>query len=227
MLRIAIVTGTRPGRLNDAVARWILDLARNRPDVHVSRIDVGACRLPPPPTNAALRPGRDACEHVRAWSRTVASFDGFVFVTPETVVSSSATLRSAIDLVADDWRDKAAGFVGYGAQGAARAVEDLRQALAGVGAATVAPPVSLTLVPQPWRRLSFVPNARHAPELHVLLERVVTWASALKSSRMALTATSGLALADIGKAPTSRADVKAETRALEHATAPIRKARNR
>jgi NAD(P)H-dependent FMN reductase len=185
MLRIAIVTGTRPGRLNDAVARWILDLASNRPDVHVSRIDIGAYGLPPA-ASAALRPGSDAGEHVRAWSRTVASFDGFVFVTPEYVPSSSAALRTAIGLAADDWSDKAAGFVGYGAQGAARAVEDLRQALAGVGVASVAPPVSLTLVPRPWRRLSFVPAARHAPEVHVLLERVVTWASALKSSRMAL-----------------------------------------
>jgi NAD(P)H-dependent FMN reductase len=184
MLRIAIVTGTRPGRLDDAVARWILDLGSNRPDVHVSRIDVGAYGLPPA-ANAAQRPSRHACEHVRAWSRTVASFDGFVFVTPEYLLSPPAAFRTAIDLVADDWSDKAAGVVAYGAQGSARAAENLRQALAAVGVATVAPHVALTLVAQPWRRFSFVPDARHAPELHVLLERVISSASALRSLRTA------------------------------------------
>jgi NAD(P)H-dependent FMN reductase len=184
MLRIAIVTGTRPGRLNDAVARWILDLARNRPDAHISRIDIGAYGLPPG-TNVPLRPGQLASEHVRAWSRTVASFDGFVFVTPEYALSSSAALRTAIDLVAADWRDKAAGFVGYGAQRAVHAVEDLRQALAGVGVAALTPHVALTLVPERWRRSSFVPDARHASEVHVLLERVITWAAVLKNARIA------------------------------------------
>jgi hypothetical protein len=88
-----------------AVARWILDLARNCRDVHVSRIDIGAYGLPPA-TNAALRSGRDACEHLGTWSRTVASFDGFVFVTPETAVSSSATLTSAIDRERDPARGR-------------------------------------------------------------------------------------------------------------------------
>jgi NAD(P)H-dependent FMN reductase len=184
MLRIAIVTGTRPGRLNEAVARWILDLAHSRPDVHTAHVDVAAYGLPSGSCASACA-GQLASEHVRAWSRTVASFDGFVFVTPEYVLSSSTGLRTAIHLVAADWRDKAAGFVGYGAQGAMHTVEDLRQALAGAGVVTPTPHVSLTLVPERWRRCSFVPHPRHASELHVLLERVIAWASALKGVRTA------------------------------------------
>jgi NAD(P)H-dependent FMN reductase len=185
MLKIAIVTGTRPGRLNETVARWVLDVARRRADVQVSLVDIGAYGLPPA-EDTRPRVGRYAPEHPRGWSRTVAAFDGFVFVTPEFNQASSAALRSAIEVVARDWRNKAAGFVGYGAQGATRAVEDLRQVLAAVGVATVAPQVSLTLVPEFWSRSSFVPDARHAPELHALLERVITWARALKTVRVAI-----------------------------------------
>ena len=181
MLRIAIVTGTRPGRLNETVARWVLDVARRRADIQVSLVDVGSYGLPPV-VEARLPPARLAQEHLRAWSRTVASFDGFVFVTPEYLLSSSASLNNAICAVANDWRDKAAGFVGYGAQGAVRSVEELRRALAAVGVATVAPQVSLTLVPAPWPQ-SFVPDTGHVPEVQVMLEQVVTWSRALKSVR--------------------------------------------
>lgn len=185
MLRIAIVTGTRPGRLNEAVARWVLDVARRRADVQVSLVDIGAYGLPPA-ADTRPRVGRYAPEHLRGWSRTVAAFDGFVFVTPEFNQASSAAVKSAIEVVARDWRNKAAGFVGYGAQSATRAVEDLRQALAAVGVATVAPQVSLTLVPEFWSRSAFVPDARHAPEVHVLLEQVIAWARALKTVRIAI-----------------------------------------
>jgi NAD(P)H-dependent FMN reductase len=186
MLRIAIVTGTRPGRLNEAVARWILDAAHRRADAHVSLVDISAYGL----FHAEdVTPGPDpyAPEHLRAWSRTVESLDGFVFVTPEYNHASSSALRSAIDTVAGEWRNKAAGFVGYGAQGAVRAVEDLRQALAAAGVATVAPQVSLTLVPDFGSgSSSFAPDPRHAAETHALLEQVISWARALKAVRAAM-----------------------------------------
>ena len=109
-----------------------------------------------------------------------------MFVTPEYNEASAVLLKHAIRVVARDWRSKAAGFVGYGAQGAVRAIDDLRQALVGVGVAPVAPQVSLTLVPGFWKRSSFMPDARHAPDLHVLLDRVITWARALQTLRIAL-----------------------------------------
>lgn len=187
MIRIAIVTGTRPGRLNEAVARWVLDAACRRPDVQASLIDVGAYGLPPA-GDVPPRLGRFAHEHVRAWSRSVASFDGFVFVTPEYLMTASAAVKAAIDVVARDWQGKVAGFVGYGPLGAGRAIDDLRGALAAVGVATVAPSLALTLVPDVGSRAAFVPDAPHVPELHALLEQVISWARTLKSVRLAITA---------------------------------------
>ncbi|HUP08562.1 MAG TPA: NAD(P)H-dependent oxidoreductase [Caldimonas sp.] len=185
MLRIAIVTGTRPGCLNEAVARWVLDVARRHADVEATLIDVGAYGLPPR-ADVPPRLGRYAEEHVRAWSRTVASFDGFVFVTPEYLLSASAGVKAAIDVVARDWHNKVAGFVGYGAQGAGHAVEDLRRALAAVGVATVAPAVALTLVPHFGGRTPFMPDEAHVPELDALLDQVISWANALQAVRLAI-----------------------------------------
>ena len=184
-LRIAIVTAARPGRLNETVARWVLGVARQRGDARISLVDVGDPRLR---LAAAAPPRLDRYppERLEAWSRTVAAFDGFVFVTPEYNEGSSAVLKQAIQLVARDWRNKPAGFVGYGARGGVRAVEDLRKVLVDVGVATVEPQLSLTLVPGFWKPSSFLPAARHAPDMHALFEQVITWARALQTVRVAV-----------------------------------------
>ena len=179
MLRIAIVTGTRPGRLAEVVARWTADLVRRRADVEVALVDIGAYAMPP-------RVGRCTPEHLRTWSRTVAAFDGFIFVTPEYHERSAASLSNAIHVVARDWRNKPAGFIGYGALGAARAVAALRQALCAVGVATIEPRVALTLVQEFWNRSSFVPDPRDAQLVHELLERVIDCARDLKAVRIAI-----------------------------------------
>jgi NAD(P)H-dependent FMN reductase len=65
-------------------------------------------------------------------------------VTPEYNHSFPAALKNAIDFLFREWNDKAAGFVGYGGLGAARAVEQLRPVLAEVKVATVRTQVVLS-----------------------------------------------------------------------------------
>jgi NAD(P)H-dependent FMN reductase len=185
MLRIAIVIGIRPGPLDETVARWIVGIARPRTDAEISLLDLAAYALPPA-GDVSRRPGLCGVEREGAWSRSVASFDGFVFVTPEYSKASSAALKHAIDVAGGQWRNKAAGFVGYGARGAIPAVEDLRGALAAADAAIVTPPLSLTLVPSSSSAPSFVPDPRRAPEVQALLEQVVAWARALKVAGAAM-----------------------------------------
>ncbi len=59
-------------------------------------------------------------EHTRQWASKIASFDGFVFVTPEYNHGTSGVLKNAIDYLYAEWNNKAAGFVSYGAVGGAR-----------------------------------------------------------------------------------------------------------
>jgi NAD(P)H-dependent FMN reductase len=51
----------------------------------------------------------------------IASFDGFVIVTPEYNHGPSGVLKNAIDYLYAEWNNKAVGFVSYGSVGGARA----------------------------------------------------------------------------------------------------------
>jgi NAD(P)H-dependent FMN reductase len=58
------------------------------------------------------RSGQYSRLHTRAWSEAIASFDGYVFVTPEYSHGPSGALKNAIDFRYHEWSDKAAGFLG-------------------------------------------------------------------------------------------------------------------
>jgi len=75
--------------------------------------------------------------HTKAWAQTIASFDAYVFVTPEYNHSTSGALKNALDYLYHEWNNKAAGFVSYGGAGGVRAVEHLRLILAELMVATV------------------------------------------------------------------------------------------
>lgn len=194
MSRIAIVLGsTRPGRRCDQVARWVYDEATTRaagrwPGVEFALVDLAEVGLPllDEPVPAAL--GRYQHEHTRRWSAQVASFDGFVFVTPEYNHSFPAALKNAIDYLFVEWNDKAAGFVSYGFAGGVRAVEQLRLTLAEVKVACVRSQVALNLfsdftisdMAEPGR---FTPADHHRPVLTRMLGEVVDWSEALAQLR--------------------------------------------
>ena len=89
--------------------------------------------------------GKYSKEHTKKWAAKIASFDGYVFVTPEYNHGISGALKNAIDFLYAEWNNKAAGFVGYGSAGGARAVEHLRLVMAEVQVATVRNQVMLSL----------------------------------------------------------------------------------
>ena len=82
-------------------------------------------------------------ESTRVWSRLIDGFDGFVWVTPEYNHGVPAAMKNAVDLLYPEWNNKAAGFVGYGFDGATRAVEQWRSILASVVMFTVRAQVAL------------------------------------------------------------------------------------
>src|SRR3982074_2527118 len=84
--------------------------------------------------------------HTKTWSEKIASLDAYIFVTPEYNHATSAALKNAIDFLYREWNNKAAGFVGYGGAGAARAVSQLRAVMAYLQVATVQSQVQLSLM---------------------------------------------------------------------------------
>ena len=121
--------------------------------------------------------------HTRAWSERIASFDGFVFVTPEYNHGISGALKNAIDFVYKEWNNKAAGFVGYGSVGAVRAVEHLRLGLAECQVATVRSQVALSLFADFENFTVFKPGPSHGKSVSAMLDQVVAWSRALQSVR--------------------------------------------
>ncbi|MEX1131721.1 MAG: NAD(P)H-dependent oxidoreductase [Flavobacteriales bacterium] len=180
-LKIAIVLGsTRPGRKGEAVAHWVLALAKKRTDALFELVDLKDQDLPLLDEPGSPSQGLYTKEHTKAWSARVAAFDAFVFVTPEYNHSTCAALKNAIDYLNKEWANKVAGFVGYGAVGGVRAVEHLRQIMAELQVATVRAQVGLSLFTDFKDFERFTPAKMHVEEVHVMLDQVVAWGTAMK-----------------------------------------------
>lgn len=146
MLRLAVIIGsTRPERVGAAVGRWVHELARQRGDAEFELVDIKDFNLPLLDEPIPPSMGKYSKEHTKRWAAKIASFDGFVFVTPEYNHGICSALKNAIDFLYAEWNDKVAGFVGYGSAGATRAVEHLRLVMAEVQVATVRNQVMLSL----------------------------------------------------------------------------------
>jgi NAD(P)H-dependent FMN reductase len=184
MPRIAIVIGsTRPGRKGEAVARWVHALAATRTDAQYELVDIADFHLPLLDEPVPPSQGKYSKPHTLAWAAKVATFDGFVFVTPEYNHSTSGALKNALDFLYAEWNDKAAGFVGYGSAGGARAIEHLRQIVAELRMASVRSQVLLALREDFENYAVFKPRAHHEKAVATLFDDVVAWSGALATLR--------------------------------------------
>lgn len=185
-LRIAIVLGsTRPGRKADAIGRWVLQRASNRShelDVTFELVDIADYALSHLDEQVPAIMGRYAHPHTMAWAKTIASFDGFVFVTPEYNHSTSGALKNAIDFLFAEWNDKACGFVSYGVQGGQRAVEHLRLVAGELKLADVRSQVALTLGVD-TDHTGVITEGRQLQAFDSMLDELAGWARALRSLR--------------------------------------------
>ena len=184
--KIGIILGsTRPGRNGEAVARWVLENLTQRTDADFELVDLADYKLPL--LDEAYPPslGRYTQPHTQTWAEKIASFDGYVFVTPEYNHSTSAALKNAIDFLYREWNNKAAGFVSYGSAGGTRAVEHLRLVMGELQVADVRAQVALSVFTDFEDFSKFTPAARQAEAVGTLLDQVATWSRALATVRAA------------------------------------------
>jgi NAD(P)H-dependent FMN reductase len=128
--------------------------------------------------------GQYAQPHTRAWAAKIATFDAFVFVTPEYNHSTSGALKNAIDYLFREWNDKAAGFVGYGSVGGARAVEQLRLIMGEIKIADVRAQVALSMFTDFENFSVFKPAAHQAAAVNAMLNDLIPWGQALQTMRL-------------------------------------------
>ncbi len=184
MVKIGIIVGsTRPGRKADTVAKWVYGIAQKRTDAQFEIVDIADFNLPlldepvPPSMAQYSKP------HTKAWAAKIASFDGYVFVTPEYNHAPGAALKNALDFIYAEWNNKAAGFVSYGSAGGARAVEQLRLIMGELQVADVRAQVMLSLFTDFENFTTFKPDPRHEQSVTNLLNQLIPWSEALKGLR--------------------------------------------
>jgi len=184
MIRIGIILGsTRPNRNGEQVARWVQDIASGRTDAEFELVDLRDYPLPhldeplPPSMNQYQN------DHTKQWAEKIASFDGFVIVTPEYNHSTSGVLKNAIDYLYAEWNNKAVGFVSYGGVGGARAAEHLRLIAGELQMADVRQQVALSMLTEFENFSVFKPGDYNRAALDTLLDQVVAWSAALAPLR--------------------------------------------
>ncbi|MFD3001834.1 NADPH-dependent FMN reductase [Pontibacter toksunensis] len=184
MIKVAVMIGsTRPGRNGEAVAKWVYELALKRTDATYELVDLLDFNLPllDEPYPPAMQ--KYTKQHTKDWSAKVASFDAFVFVTPEYNHGVPGALKNALDFLYKEWNNKAAAFVGYGNTGGARSVEHLRATMAELQIADVREQVALSLFTDFENYSIFKPASFHEKKVNLMLDQLVLWGTAMKQVR--------------------------------------------
>ena len=121
-----IISSTRETRFADKPTQWIVDKAKERPELDVEVLDLRDFNLPffNEVASNAWVPTKDP--NAVAWQEKLAEFDGFIFVVAEYNRAITGALKNAIDQAYVEWNKKVGGIVAYGSMGGARAAENLR-----------------------------------------------------------------------------------------------------
>ncbi|MFN8310312.1 MAG: NAD(P)H-dependent oxidoreductase [Chitinophagales bacterium] len=171
-----IIGSTRPNRLGEGVAAWVLEQSRQFHELEFEVLDLKAFELPllNEPVPASASKGNYQHQHTRKWAEAVNACQSFVFVTPEYNHGTSAALKNAIDYLFQEWDGKPCAFVSYGAAGGIRAVEQLRQNVITVGLIAIRPQVTFNLATD-FDNGILKPNERHQRTLSGLFTELHRW----------------------------------------------------
>ena len=182
-LRIAVITGsTRPGRVGPQVSEWVMEQAKDR-DATYELIDLDEENLPMYDESTPPSMGNYEHEHTKKWSDKIASYDGFIFVTPEYNHAIPASLKNAIDYLYKEWNNKACALVGYGSMSGARSVENLRAIAAELQMADVRQQLGFSLFTDFENFSKFNPGAQNEASAQTMFDQLESWAGALKPLR--------------------------------------------
>lgn len=187
--KIAIILSTtRAARFGHKAGEWLYNIAKHRPDMDVEVIDLRDYPLPffDEIASNAWAPTQNP-EGVR-WQHKVAQYDGYIFVSAEYNHGVPAVLKNALDYAYPEWNRKAAAFVGYGAVGAARAIEQLRLISVELQMAPTQAAVHLAggdfmAALREGKPISEFAYLR--PTADAMLDQLVWWTNALKVAREA------------------------------------------
>ena len=183
-LHVAIIAGsTRPRRKAHNVARWLHEHAAERQDASFEVVDIADYNLPlldepTPPIAGPLQPA--AHQTLGAEDRLLRRIHlRHSRVQPLDLGRAQERDR----YLHAEWNDKAAAFVGYGIDGATRAIEHLRLILAEVKVADVRTPVTLRFGEDFAGYNEPTPRDSQQQAVQAMLDDLLSWGQALAALR--------------------------------------------
>lgn len=174
-MKIGIVVGSiREGRFGESVAAWVKSVADARGDADYEIIDLKTFDVPL--LTASVLPGMANKKYdspqVTAWSQAIDACDAYVFVTPEYNHGVPGAFKNAFDSLGAEWMGKTVGFVGYGAEGGVRAVEQWRPIVANFSMVGVRQQLAISIFTEAGEN-GYQPSDRRKDELNVLLDQLL------------------------------------------------------
>lgn len=186
IMKIGIISGSvREGRNSAAVTEWIHEFAVNRNDEGVEYEMVALADYDLPLLGAKLPENRQATASaaIQAWSEKMASFDGYVFITPEYNHAVGGALKNALDFLKAEVANKTASLVGYGSLGGARAHENMRVILGELSVASVRTTTNFSLITDFENMSIFKPNDYNKVNVQGMFDDLLLWTKALNTIR--------------------------------------------
>jgi NAD(P)H-dependent FMN reductase len=181
-----IISTTRATRFGDKPAKWISDIAAKRADMVSEIVDLRDFPMPFFDEVASNAWVPTTNETAQRWQKKVAAFDGYIFVTAEYNRGVPAVLKNALDYAYPEWNRKAAAYVGYGAVGGARAVEQLRLISVELQMAPTRTGVHIQGADfmAAWKEGKDLKAIAHLQQnASDMLDQLVWWTNALKAAR--------------------------------------------
>lgn len=180
-----IICSTRPGRIGPSVARWFNEYANDHGRFDSKLVDLADFNLPlyDEPNHPRLEKYQH--DHTKAWSRSVASADAYVFVIPEYNYCPPPAFTNALDYVYNEWNYKPCGFVSYGGvSGGLRSAQLAKQLVTTL---KMMPIMEGVMVQMPWASTDesekFIPSDHHVSSSKTMLDELAKWAKALRTIR--------------------------------------------
>lgn len=180
-----IICSTRPGRVGPSVARWFYEFASSQNTFDTQLVDLADFNLPllDEPFHPRMQQYQHA--HTKAWSKSVASADAYIFVTPEYNFSPPPSLVNALDYVYQEWNYKPCGFVSYGGvSGGLRSVQAVKSQIITL---KMMPMVEGVMIPSVANFINgdgkFQSNETLDKSAVTLLDELLRWTVGLKAMR--------------------------------------------
>ncbi|HET7629856.1 MAG TPA: NAD(P)H-dependent oxidoreductase [Candidatus Saccharimonadales bacterium] len=139
-MKVQVIVGsTRPGRVSDRIAKWVVNHANQLDGVDAELVDLKDYDLPmlDEPISPQYNPERQPNDEAKRWLDKLGEADGYVLVTPEYNRSYPAVLKNALDYVDFQLKRKPVALVAHGSTGGAQAVAHLRGVIPGLQSFTV------------------------------------------------------------------------------------------